>query len=130
MLDSPDFTIFCYTDISLRNEFLLFADVLLSEIIPRVLCQVRNFLSGTANVTVNETFEFKPGFRFWSKLIEEIKDSYAMERMSEQLLHQLAAQNTSDIEAYWILWILFHRSYEKQPLIRFAISFFLGSTLG
>nr|XP_027122992.1 telomere length regulation protein TEL2 homolog isoform X2 [Coffea arabica] len=94
------------------------ADVLLSELIPRVLCQARNFLSGTANVSVNKTFELKPGLRFWSRVIEEIKDSYAVERLSEQLLHQLAAQNTNDIEAYWILWILFHRSYENQPLIR------------
>ncbi|KAL3529451.1 hypothetical protein ACH5RR_008773 [Cinchona calisaya] len=94
------------------------ADVLLSEVIPRILCEVRNLLSGTANVTISETFELKPGLRFWSKVIEEIKDSYAVERMSEQLLRQLAAQNLSDIEAYWLLWILFHQIYKKHSVIR------------
>ncbi|KAM7475710.1 hypothetical protein LguiB_022953 [Lonicera macranthoides] len=94
------------------------ADVLLSELLPQILNRVRSFLLAKTDLVVSEAFESKPGFRFWLKMIEAIKDPYAIERMSEQLLHQLAAQNASDIEAYWIFWILFQRSYHRQTSIR------------
>ncbi|GMQ09859.1 hypothetical protein CsSME_00053096 [Camellia sinensis var. sinensis] len=70
------------------------ADVLLSQVIPHILRH------------------------FWLKLMEAIKDRYAVERLSEQLLHQLAAERVTDVEAYWILWILFHRIYEHQTPFR------------
>ncbi|CAI9113008.1 OLC1v1013528C1 [Oldenlandia corymbosa var. corymbosa] len=94
------------------------ADVLLSELIPRLHCQVKIFLSGTADMTVPEASKLKPGFRFWSKLIEGLKDSYAIERMSEQLLQQLAAEDVTDVEAYWILWTFFYPSFKQQKSIR------------
>ncbi|CAK9172583.1 unnamed protein product [Ilex paraguariensis] len=94
------------------------ADVLLSEVITQILQQVRNFLLPTSDRAVSEAFESRPGLRFWLNMLVAIKDPYAIERMSEQLLHQLATLNASDVEAYWILWILFHRVCEHQTSIR------------
>ncbi|KAL2465452.1 embryo defective [Abeliophyllum distichum] len=90
------------------------SDVLLSEVIPRILGHVRSLVSSTTNLAINETIESRPGFRFWLKIMEAIKDPYSVERIAEQVLHQLAAQNASDVEGYWILWILFHRTYKCQ----------------
>lgn len=92
--------------------------MLLSELLLQILNHVRSFLLAKTDLVVSKAFESKPGFRFWLKMMEAIKDPYAIERMSEQLLHQLAAQNASDVEAYWIFWILFQRSYYRQTSIR------------
>ncbi|KAL6997027.1 hypothetical protein U1Q18_007150 [Sarracenia purpurea var. burkii] len=94
------------------------ADVLLSEVITQILRHVRSILSRNADVVVSEVFETKAGSWFWLMLLEAIRDPYAVERLSEQLLRQLAAERVTDIEAYWILWILFHRTYERQTSFR------------
>ncbi|KAL6963817.1 hypothetical protein U1Q18_034822 [Sarracenia purpurea var. burkii] len=94
------------------------ADVLLSEVITQILRHVRSILSRNADVVVSEVFETKAGSWFWLMLLEAIRDPYAVERLSEQLLRQLAAEHVTDIEAYWILWILFHRIYERQTSFR------------
>ncbi|XP_062029874.1 uncharacterized protein LOC133745771 [Rosa rugosa] len=89
-------------------------DVLLSEIIPRILRHVRSLSSSTMDSLGSDVLESDPGSQFWLNLIQAIKDSYAVERMSEQLLHQLATEQVGDIEAYWILWLLFHRVFKSQ----------------
>ncbi|CAL5444490.1 unnamed protein product [Camellia sinensis] len=94
------------------------ADVLLSQVIPHILRHVRSILLSNADVVVRKVFETNPGSQFWLKLMEAIKDRYAVERLSEQLLHQLAAERVTDVEAYWILWILFHQIYEHQTPFR------------
>ncbi|KAL7161768.1 hypothetical protein ACSBR2_042276 [Camellia fascicularis] len=94
------------------------ADVLLSRVIPHILRHVRSILLSNADVVVRKVFETNPGSQFWLKLMEVIKDPYAVERLSEQLLHQLAAERVTDVEAYWILWILFHQIYEHQTPFR------------
>lgn len=50
--------------------------------------------------------------------MEAMKDQYAIERFSEELLRQLATQNVSDVEAYWTLWLLFHRIVKQKTNIR------------
>jgi telomere length regulation protein len=99
-------------------NFLFTADVLLSEITPRVLRHVRSFLSSNIDSVVADVFEPDTGSEFWLKMIEAIKDPYAVERMSELLLHRLAAEHASDVEAYWILWLLFHRTFRHQTSVR------------
>ncbi|KAL0415777.1 UNVERIFIED_CONTAM: hypothetical protein Slati_3409600 [Sesamum latifolium] len=96
------------------------ADVLLSEMIPRILGQVRSVLSSNSDLAISETFDSKPGFRFWLKIMEAINDSHSVERIAEELLHQLAVQNINDVEGYWILWILFGRIFKRQTPIRFT----------
>jgi hypothetical protein len=98
--------------------FLFWADVLSSEITPRVLRHVRSFLSSNIDSAVVEVFESDPGSQFWLKMIEAIKDPYAVERMSEQLLHYLATEHASDVEAYWIFWLLFHQTFKNQTSVR------------
>ena len=92
--------------------------MLSSEITPRVLRHVRSFLSSNIDSAVVEVFESDPGSQFWLKMIEAIKDPYAVERMSEQLLHYLATEHASDVEAYWIFWLLFHQTFKNQTSVR------------
>ncbi|KAG5537118.1 hypothetical protein RHGRI_024526 [Rhododendron griersonianum] len=94
------------------------ADVLLSQVIPHILGHVRSIPLSNADVDVREGFGVKSGSQFWLKLMEAIKDPYAVERLSEQLLRQLVAEQVTDVEAYWILWILFHRICESQTAFR------------
>lgn len=98
--------------------FEFFTDVLLSEIIPRVLGHVRSLLSSNIEPLVSDVFESNPESQFWLNVIQAMSDSYAVERMSEQLLHQLASERVSDVEAYWILWLLFHRVSQYQISVR------------
>ncbi|KAG8379406.1 hypothetical protein BUALT_Bualt07G0085200 [Buddleja alternifolia] len=95
------------------------ADVLLSEVVPRILAHVRSVLSSTSDLAISEIFESEPGFRFWFKIMKAVNDSHSVERIAEELLHQLAVQNVNDVEAYWILWILFGRVCKRQTSIRF-----------
>ncbi|KAL0342365.1 UNVERIFIED_CONTAM: Telomere length regulation protein TEL2 [Sesamum calycinum] len=109
------------------------ADVLLSEMIPRILGQVRSVLSSNSDLAINEIFDSKPGFRFWLKIMEAVNDSHSVERIAEELLHQLAVQNINDVEGYWILWILFGQIFKRQTPIRYvktyhAFSFLPGSS--
>ncbi|XP_075662272.1 uncharacterized protein LOC142631834 isoform X2 [Castanea sativa] len=94
------------------------ADVISSEITPRVLRHVRSFLSSNIDSSVADVFESDPGSWFWLKMIEAIKDPYAVERLSEQLLHYLAIEHASDVEAYWFFWLLFHQTFKNQASVR------------
>ncbi|KAM3287033.1 telomere length regulation protein TEL2 [Capsicum chacoense] len=94
------------------------ADVLLSVVVPEIHKRVQSFLLQNSDIPIGEAFQSTPGLRFWLKMMESINDSYSLERMTEQLLKQLAARNTGDIAAHWILWILFHQVYQKQASIR------------
>ncbi|GMN56825.1 hypothetical protein TIFTF001_025941 [Ficus carica] len=93
-------------------------DVLVSEIIPRVLRHVQSLLSSTADSLVSDVIESNPASQFWLNMMLSIKDSYAVERISEQLLRELATHCVSDVEAYWVLWLLFHRIFAHQASLR------------
>lgn len=93
--------------------------MLLSKLVPGVLKYVRGFLLSKADLSSNE-IEPVPVSGFWSKIIGAIKDPYTVKRISEQILRHLATQDISDVEAYWILWLLFHQSYENQASIRYV----------
>ncbi|XP_057970395.1 uncharacterized protein LOC131159474 isoform X2 [Malania oleifera] len=100
------------------------ADVLLGEVLPQILGHVRVFLrSNISNVV--DAIESKPGSKFWLRLMEAIKDPYAVERLSEHIFHQLAAEGASDEEAYWVLWILFHRIFHQTSVRSLFIDKFL-----
>lgn len=94
------------------------SDVLLGEVIPRVLGDIRWCLSSCSGLATKEVFEANPRSQFWLRMMEAIKDPYAVERMSEQLLHQLAIEHATNIEAYWILWMLFNHVLKTHPSIR------------
>lgn len=96
------------------------ADVLLSEIILKILGQVRSVISSSSDLAFSEIFESKPGLRFWLKIIEAVNDSHSVERIAEELLRQLATQKLNEVEGYWILWMLFGRICRCNPSIRFT----------
>ncbi|XP_050221935.1 uncharacterized protein LOC126672076 [Mercurialis annua] len=93
------------------------SDVLLGELLPRVIQDVRWFLS-SPNQATEQMFEGNPKSQIWLSILEAIKDSYAVERLSEQLLHQLAIEHVTDIEAYWTIWLLFNHIIKDQPSVR------------
>lgn len=95
--------------------------MLLGVVVPEIHKHVQSFLPPNSDVPMDEAFQSTPGLRFWLKMMESIKDPYSLERMTEQLLKQLAAQNTGDIEAHWILWILFHQVFHQQASVRLCI---------
>lgn len=92
--------------------------MLSSEVVLRVLRHIKSVLLSNSDVAPKDIFESNPESIVWSKMMEVIKDLYAVERMSEQLLHQLAIDNVTDSEAYWIIWLLFHRLFHQQTSIR------------
>ncbi|KAF6155345.1 hypothetical protein GIB67_019871 [Kingdonia uniflora] len=94
------------------------ADSLLLQMIPRVLKHLRSCLSSNIHSVDPDLLKLKPEFLFWMKLMEAINDPYAVEKLSEQLLRLLATENTSDIEAYWTLCILFSQTLKCQMSIR------------
>ncbi|KAG9138344.1 hypothetical protein Leryth_001540 [Lithospermum erythrorhizon] len=94
------------------------ADVLLTEIIPRLLRQVRSLLAEASVMDSEVLLMPNTSINFWSKIMQAIKDPYSIERMSEQLLHNLAAQSATDAEAYWVLWMLYHHIFKHQSSIR------------
>lgn len=94
--------------------------MLLSVLIPQILGHVRSVLSLKSDLPIGEIFESKPGFRFWLNIMEAVNDSHSVERIAEELLHQLALQNVNDVEGYWTLWILFSRISERQSSVRYV----------
>ncbi|XP_024025007.1 telomere length regulation protein TEL2 homolog isoform X1 [Morus notabilis] len=93
-------------------------DVFASEVVPRVLRHVQRLLSSTVDSLVLDVIDSNPASQFWLNMMLSVNDSYAVERMSEQLLHELATQRVSDVEAYWVLWLLFHRIFAQQASLR------------
>ncbi|PON45632.1 hypothetical protein PanWU01x14_257430 [Parasponia andersonii] len=94
------------------------ADVLVNEIVRRVLRLVQSILSSNDYSLVADVIGSNPASQFWLNMMLSIKDSYAVERMSEKFLHELATQRVSDVEAYWILWLLFCRNFAHQASFR------------
>ncbi|KAJ6374435.1 hypothetical protein OIU78_030036 [Salix suchowensis] len=94
------------------------SEVLLGELVSHVLGHIRSFLSSSIDSVMVDLLESDSGSQFWLKIMGAIKDPYAVERISEQLLRQLSIEHTTDTEAYWILWILFNRIFNNQPAVR------------
>lgn len=95
--------------------------MLLSEVAPQILRHVRSCLPPNTDVVDKDVFESNPESQFWLKIMEALTDPYTVERISEQLLRQLATEDASDIEAYWVLWILFHQLLKRQSSVRSVI---------
>ncbi|KAJ0106269.1 hypothetical protein Patl1_18230 [Pistacia atlantica] len=108
--------------LTLKSIISSSTDVLSSELVLRVLRHVQNVLFSDSDVAPKYTFESNPESIIWSKMMEAIKDPYAVERMSEQLLHQLAIDNVTDYEAYWIIWLLFHQLFHSSDINQEAFS--------
>lgn len=109
------------------------ADVLLSVLVPQVVRHVQGVLVSSSDAAPSNVFLSNPASEVWLKMMQTIKDPYAVERLSEQLLHCLAKESLNDIEAYWILWLLFNQSFRHELSVRLVYSlslFFLKSSEG
>jgi telomere length regulation protein len=97
-----------------------FIDVVASEMVPRILQHIRICLN-SREVTTNTYMEVEKncGSSFWQAITAAIKDSHAMQRWTEALLHQMTVTNINDVEAYWIIWTLFNTIFLNQASIRF-----------
>lgn len=108
------------------------AGILLAEVIPRILEHVQCFLSSESQSIGLSLIESKSVSQFWLTIIEVIKDPYGVERFSEELLRQLATKDVNDTEAYWMLWMLFHRTMKHLTAVRsvnmYALAIFLNSS--
>lgn len=113
----PDGPFFVAGEIFARVSRRGSTDVLVAAMIPKVLKYVRDFSSRCASLDHNLS-EKSLDSSLWSKILESIGDQYALERISEELLRQLARKNVNDVEAYWILWLLFHHSFRDQTATR------------
>uniref|UniRef100_A0A7N0RJV4 Telomere length regulation protein conserved domain-containing protein n=1 Tax=Kalanchoe fedtschenkoi TaxID=63787 RepID=A0A7N0RJV4_KALFE len=94
------------------------ADILVSELVSHIRKHIGSYLCSNPQSKVAIPLKSMPGSLFWSVIIDAVADPYAVERMSEQLLHHLAKEHTPDEEAYWILWLLFHQSLERNPSVK------------
>ncbi|MED6212573.1 hypothetical protein PIB30_084738 [Stylosanthes scabra] len=95
-----------------------FAELLSSELVLRVLRLVKKCLSSSNHSSTKELLESYPESMCWSRMMEAIRDPYIIERISEQILHQLVTHDADDVQAYWVLWLLFHRNWKVQASIR------------
>ncbi|KAL5076492.1 hypothetical protein RYX36_015476 [Vicia faba] len=94
------------------------ADLLSSELVPRALRLINTCLSSSNSSITEEVLDSKPETMFWLRMMESIRDSYTTERISEQILHKLASQQANDVQAYWVLWLFFHRVFRLQASVR------------
>jgi len=83
-----------------------------------VLRLVNGCLSSNNDSITKELLALKPDMVFWSRIMESISDPYTKERISELILHKLATQDANDVQAYWLLWLLFHRIFKLQASVR------------
>ncbi|XP_042436706.1 telomere length regulation protein TEL2 homolog [Zingiber officinale] len=93
-------------------------DILVAKMIPRVLDHTRGWLSSNIGSIGDGMIKPSSHSHFWLLIVEAMKDQYAIERLAEELLRQLATQNASDVEAYWILWLLFHQTISQKATMR------------
>ncbi|KAG6478638.1 hypothetical protein ZIOFF_062081 [Zingiber officinale] len=93
------------------------ADILVAKMIPRVLDYTRGWLSSNIGSIGDGMIKPSSHSHFWLLIVEAMKDQYAIERLAEELLRQLATQNASDVEAYWILWLLFHQTISQKATL-------------
>lgn len=90
----------------------------MSEVTSQILHFIRSFISSSSSSLAPDLLKSQPGCQFWLKMMETVRDTYAVEKMLEQLLLQLATECVNEVEAYWIIWILFHKLLKNQITVR------------
>lgn len=102
------------------DRFSFLVDLLSCELIPRVIRLINSCLSSSNDIITEQVLESKPETMFWLRMMESIRDPYTMERISEQILHQLVTHHANDVQAYWVLWLLFHRLFKLRASVRWV----------
>ncbi|TVU29397.1 hypothetical protein EJB05_20961 [Eragrostis curvula] len=103
---------------------------LVAELIPRIRNHLNRCVASDHKSLSPDMISHVSQSQFWFNMVESMKDQHSIERLTEELLRQLASQHTSDEEAYWILWTLYNRSFTRLTVMRamFIDKFLLWKT--
>ncbi|KAL5211677.1 hypothetical protein ABZP36_022524 [Zizania latifolia] len=106
------------------------AGILVAELIPRIRSHLKRCMASDHMTIIPDMIKHASQSRFWFNMVEAIRDQHSIERLTEELLRQLASQHTSDEEAYWIVWTLFSQSLLPKTVMRamFVDKFLLWKT--
>nr|TKW40118.1 hypothetical protein SEVIR_1G224900v2 [Setaria viridis] len=104
--------------------------ILVAELIPRICNHLHRCVPSDHKSISPEMIQHVSQSQFWFNIVETLKDQHSIERLTEELLRQLASQHISDEEAYWILWTLFNQSFKRLTVMRamFVDKFLLWKT--
>ncbi|CAN6279091.1 unnamed protein product [Urochloa humidicola] len=104
--------------------------ILVAELIPRIRNHLQRCVPSDHKAISREMIQHVSLSQFWFNMVEAMRDQHSIERLTEELLRQLASQHVSDEEAYWILWTLFNQSFKRLTVIRtmFVDKFLLWKT--
>ncbi|KAF8693684.1 hypothetical protein HU200_039096 [Digitaria exilis] len=104
--------------------------ILVAELIPRIRNHLHRCVPSDHKAISPEMIQHVYQSQFWFNMVETMRDQHSIERLTEELLRQLASQHISDDEAYWILWTLFNQSFKRLTVMRamFVDKFLLWKT--
>ncbi|XP_051193975.1 uncharacterized protein [Lolium perenne] len=104
--------------------------VLVAELIPMIRNHLQRCVASDRKTIVPDMVKNVSQSRFWFNVVEALRDQHSIERLTEEMLLQLASQHISDEEAYWILWTLFNQSIMHMTVMRamFIDKFLLRKT--
>jgi len=104
--------------------------ILVAELIPRIRNHLHRCVPSDHKAISPEMMQHVSQSQFWFNVVEAMRDQHSIERLTEELLRQLASQHISDEEAYWILWTLFNQSFKRLTVMRsmFVDKFLLWKT--
>ncbi|CAN6273354.1 unnamed protein product [Urochloa humidicola] len=104
--------------------------ILVAELIPRIRNHLQRCVPSDHNAISPEMIQHVSQSQFWFNMVETMRDQHSIERLTEELLRQLASQHVSDETVYWILWTLFNQSFKRLTVMRamFVDKFLLWKT--
>ncbi|WVZ74732.1 hypothetical protein U9M48_022882 [Paspalum notatum var. saurae] len=104
--------------------------ILVAELIPRIRNHLHRCVPADYKAISPNMIEHVSQSQFWFNMVEAMRDQHSVERLTEELLRQLASNHISDGEAYWILWTLFNQSFKRLTVMRamFIDKFLLWKT--
>lgn len=104
--------------VCMSDNVFLVSGILVAELIPRIRNHLHRCVSSDHKATSPEMIQHVLESQFWFNMVETMRDQHSIERLTEELLRQLASQHISDEEAYWILWTLFNQSFKHLTVMR------------
>ncbi|XP_047079718.1 uncharacterized protein LOC124690372 [Lolium rigidum] len=104
--------------------------VLVAELIPMIRNHLQRCVASDRKTIIPDMVKSVSQSRFWFNVVEALRDQHSIERLTEEMLLQLASQHISDEEAYWIVWTLFNQSIMHMTVMRamFIDKFLLRKT--
>ncbi|VAI58130.1 unnamed protein product [Triticum turgidum subsp. durum] len=104
--------------------------ILVAELIPMIRNHLQRCVAPDRKTIIPDMIKHVPQSRFWFNVIEALKDQHSIERLTEEMLRQLASHHLNDEEVYWILWTLFNQSIMHIAVMRamFIDKFLLWKT--